>query len=203
MPRARDHPPRQLRPFVGKKTPRAPLHTPNTIRMELGRLTREIQPPFDTAAAAARAAVIQAAHILAGGYAREIGLQLLIEFLQSRVVARPDVEAEAHGAGHGVGAAGGEGQDAGAGERGVFGGEAVGVEDHLGGGEEGVGAVGEVGGAGVAVAAFDGDGVPAVCLHLKNGVSLLFQAVAVWSYVRLGRCLSSAFGFRDGVLALS
>lgn len=86
----------------------------------------------------------------------------------------------------------------------MFRGEAVGVEDHFGGGEEGVGAVGEVGGAGVAVAAFDGDGVPAVCLHLRRMEcqrGVICGCIRV--YVRLGRCLFSAFGFRDAVLALS
>lgn len=204
MPRPRDHPLRQIPPLVGKKTLRALLHTPNTIRMEPRRPTSKIQSPLHTTPAPARPTVFQAAHILAAGDLLKVNLQLLVQLPQPFVFARPDVETEAHGAGHGVRAAGGEGQDAGAGERGVFRGEAVGVEDHFGGGEEGVGAVGEVGGAGVAVAALDGDGGPAVGLHLRRmGVLVCwFQAVAFGLYVRLGRCLSSAFGSRGGVLAL-
>lgn len=168
MPRPRDHPLRQIPPLVGKKTLRALLHTPNTIRMEPRRPTSKIQSPLHTTPAPARPTVFQAAYILAAGDPLKVNLQLLVQLPQPRIFGRPDVEAEAHGAGHGIRAAGGEGQDAGAGERGVFGGEAVGVEDHFGGGEEGVGAVGEVGGAGVAVAALDGDGGPAVGLHLRR-----------------------------------
>lgn len=40
------------------------------------------------------------------------------------------------------------------------------VEDHLGRGEQGIGAAGEVRSARVAVAAFDDDGVPAIGLDL-------------------------------------
>ena len=43
----------------------------------------------------------------------------------------------------------------------------MGVEDHFCGGEKGVGAVGKVGGARVAIAAVDGDSVPAVGLDLR------------------------------------
>ena len=43
---------------------------------------------------------------------------------------------------------------------------AVGVEDHFGGREHGVRAIGEVGRAGVAVAAFDDNGVPPIGLDL-------------------------------------
>ena len=70
--------------------------------------------------------------------------------------------------GDGVRAPGAQAKYAGAGEAGVFSCEAVGVKDHFASGEEGVGAVGEVGGAGVAIAAADGDGVPAVRLDLRD-----------------------------------
>ncbi len=80
--------------------------------------------------------------------------------------------------------------------------QSVGLEDHFGGGEHGVGAVSKVRGASVAVTAFDCDGVPTVGLDLcDRGIR---QSVGVWAFGDLlrGRRLFSGSGIRDGVLVL-
>ena len=50
----------------------------------------------------------------------------------------------------------------------MFGGDAVGFEDHASCGQEGVGTVGEIRGAGMTVGTGDGDGVPTVGLDLRR-----------------------------------
>ena len=163
---ARNHSLHQRICFLPKQPLRAFLHTPYTILVKPNRRTRRVQPPLNRTSSPRRSPLIPTPNVLAPRNLLKIRFEIFLHPHQALILAGADIQAEAHGAWNGIRAAGAQGEDSRAREAGVCRCCAVGMEDHFGGGEHGVRAIGEVSGTGVAITAFDGYGMPAVGLYL-------------------------------------
>lgn len=174
MPGTTRHLHDQVIALRAQRSPRSPRHSIDAPRVEVRGRRVEVLGDIHAQRQPRRAALMQRGKAF---FARrdlgEVAGHEVEHVRHGFVPGRADVEREGDFAGDGVGAAGPEMQDAGAGERAVGRGQLVAVQDELAGREQRVGPALQIRGARVRVATRDFDREPLVGLHACHDADFL------------------------------